>query len=89
MKPLHTTLGAVILLASVAVTAQQRFGGDNNTNQSVDTQNFCVYAGQEYSIGALIQVGDQMLECRMVPSTSELVESGARWTTLYSDAGAQ
>lgn len=84
MKFVHLSF-PLLLIASWQVGAQERLPGPPPP-QNIDTQKFCVYSGQLYSIGALIEVGENLLECRVVPSTSDLVEAGARWTRLNSGA---
>lgn len=84
MKLLDATLALACL--STAVATAQEPPQVQNRSQDIDTQKFCVYAGRLYSIGALIEVGEAVLECRMQPSTSELLEAGARWATVYSEA---
>lgn len=94
MKPAYFQLTIVLALFSAGAAAQERFGAAQQNQsvaqaQTIDTEKFCVYASQTYSVGALIEVGETLLECRMLPATSDLVEAGPRWASVYTNtAGA-
>lgn len=90
MKTITLPLAMVLALCSAGAVAQERFGSEAQNQaiaeaQQTDTRGFCVYADEKYSVGALIQVGETLLECRMLPATSELVEPGARWARTTAD----
>lgn len=86
MKIVYLSL-SLLLIISMNVVAQERVPGAPPP-ENINTEKFCVYSGQLYSIGALIEVGDHLLECRVIPSTSALVEAGARWARLNSGAAS-
>lgn len=85
----HIRLSIVLLALTSLSVANAQEGSvrqperqQSNDSQEINTNKFCVYAGSLYSLGAVIAAGDEMLECQMLPSTSELIEPGARWTRL-------
>lgn len=48
----------------------------------VDTNKYCVYSEKLYSLGAIVAVGDQLLECRYFPEEISGVAPGARWDRM-------
>lgn len=85
MKCMHLGLTLLLLFMSSVATAQ---ASARAQTEEIDTTKFCVYAGKIYSIGSLVEAGGALLECRAMPSTSELVEAGARWARLAADSDA-
>lgn len=67
------------LVLPLIFTASSAFA---QSNQDFDDTKFCIYNNGLYSLGAMIEVGDAMLECRFVPSTVEGVSAGAQWVRL-------